>query len=150
MQQCSWLSKLTWEQTAQVTVLDPREVHRSYACKVYLLLSKSRQMVSVAMNQITQIPPEQQKRGLWPVPLPGSRKGRSCTLRWGPLDPQKRHPPRGAAPTAPSTGKVLGLNSISLLIHWSASGHRLQGRKKKKQAIKQIHAHLKQKLQSDL
>ena len=40
---------------------------------------------------------------------------------------------------APHAGKVLGLNSISLLIHCSASGHRLQGRKKNRQLSRFMH-----------
>lgn len=44
--------------------------------------------------------------------------------------------------------EVPGLNSISLPTRCSAAGHRLQG--SETQAIKQIHAHLKQKLQSNL
>lgn len=134
MQQCSWLSKLRQQHAGQETVPSSGEAHRLYAGK-----KETNSIRSTEPNHANS--PRATEMGTATHPAPWVTEGQKLYPRKGPPDPRKR-PPN----TLP---RSLGLNSIALLIHCSATGHRLQGRKKT-QAIKQIHAYLKQKLQSDL
>lgn len=80
--------------------------------------------------------PTATEMGTAPVPHPGK----------GP--PDQGPPRRGAAPTAPGAGTALG--ATAALSRSTALPLGTDCREGKKQAIKQIHAHLKEKLQSDL
>lgn len=75
--------------------------------------------------------PRATKMGAAAHPAPWVMEGQKLYPRKGPPDPRKGPPP--------TLLRSLGLNSIALLIHCSATGHRLQGGKKPRQLSRFMH-----------